>query len=320
MTRSMTSVKLLSVAVFATSLFCAFSAAQAQTRVFVAAQGSDGNPCTFAAPCRTFQHAHDVVAANGEIDVLDPAGYGTLVISKAISIQGHDFSGMTVGSGGTGIVINAGINDVVHLRGIIIEGAGVGQNGIYFITGKALTIDSVVVRNFTGSGIALGPTVVTAIAISNTYVSRTGINGINTVSGCGIYVQPGPVQGQIVTAIFNRVEVYGSGGHGICIFGDLSTNSFLRATLIDSVAAHNASAGLAALSTIAGGAITDVEVTRCTFTTNGAAGIASSGSFITVRVGQSTLANNSGAFSGSVESYGDNYTGGLPAPFHLAKE
>jgi len=64
---------------------------QAQTRVFVAAQGLDSNPCTFAAPCRTFQHAHDVVAAAGEIDVLDPAGYGALTINKAISIQGHGF-------------------------------------------------------------------------------------------------------------------------------------------------------------------------------------------------------------------------------------
>ena len=42
------------------------SAARAQSRVFVAAQGSDSNPCTFASPCRTFQHAHNVVAANGE--------------------------------------------------------------------------------------------------------------------------------------------------------------------------------------------------------------------------------------------------------------
>ena len=61
-------------------------AAQAQTRVFVAAQGSDSNPCTFAAPCRTFQHAHDMVAAGGEIDVLDPAGYGAVIITKSISI------------------------------------------------------------------------------------------------------------------------------------------------------------------------------------------------------------------------------------------
>jgi len=71
------------------------SPSQAQpARVFVAAQGgSDSNPCTFAAPCRTFQKGHDTVAAGGEIDVLDPAGYGALTITKAISIQGHGFPG-----------------------------------------------------------------------------------------------------------------------------------------------------------------------------------------------------------------------------------
>src|SRR5215472_17792091 len=86
------------------------NAAPAQTqpaRVFVAAQGSDSNPCTFAAPCRGFQHAHDTVAANGEIDVLDPAGYGALTINKSISIQGHGYAGIAVSSG-DGITITAG--------------------------------------------------------------------------------------------------------------------------------------------------------------------------------------------------------------------
>src|SRR5262245_45519587 len=86
----------------AIAFLCSFQAAPAQaqpTRVFVAAQGSDANPCTFALPCRTFQHAHDVVAANGEIDVLDPAGYGAVTISKSISIQGHGFSGISAPSG-----------------------------------------------------------------------------------------------------------------------------------------------------------------------------------------------------------------------------
>src|SRR5262249_4943843 len=97
--------------------------AQAQTRVFVSATGSDSNPCTFAAPCRAFQHAHDVVAAGGEIDVLDPAGYGAVTITKAISIQGHGFAGIAVPSGGTGIFINAGAFDRVHLAGLLIDGS-----------------------------------------------------------------------------------------------------------------------------------------------------------------------------------------------------
>jgi hypothetical protein len=126
---------------------------QAQTRVFVAAQGSDSNPCTFAAPCRTFQHAHDVVAANGEIDVLDPAGYGALTITKAISIQGHGFSGISAPSG-NGITINAGASDKISLRGLLIDGVGTGANGIQFNTGAFLNVQESLIRNFGGSGIA----------------------------------------------------------------------------------------------------------------------------------------------------------------------
>src|SRR5438270_9059528 len=105
----------------------AFSVTRAQaqpTRVFVAAQGTDSANCTFAAPCRSFQKAHDTVAAGGEIDVLDPVGYGEVTITKAISIQAHGFSGISAPSGGTGITINAGVNDAVSLHGLIIEGAG----------------------------------------------------------------------------------------------------------------------------------------------------------------------------------------------------
>ena len=59
---------------------------------------------------------------------------------------------MLVPSGGTGITINAGPTDVINLRGLIIEGAGVGQNGIIFNTGGVLTIENCVVRNLTGNG------------------------------------------------------------------------------------------------------------------------------------------------------------------------
>src|SRR6516162_569662 len=107
----------LPFALLATAFACSMHAAPAQAqRVFVSTTGSDGNGCTFASPCRSFQHAHDTTGAGGEIDVLDPAGYGAVTITKAISIQGHGFSGITVASGGTGITINAGPNDSVTLN------------------------------------------------------------------------------------------------------------------------------------------------------------------------------------------------------------
>jgi hypothetical protein len=127
------------------------SPVQAQ-RVFVSATGSDGNPCSFASPCRTFQHAHDVVPANGEIDVLDPAGYGAVNIIKSISIQGHGFSGITA-TAGNAININAGVIKI-NLRGLLLDGAGTGTNGINFLAaGGILSIQDCQIRNFAGDGI-----------------------------------------------------------------------------------------------------------------------------------------------------------------------
>ena len=65
--------------------------AQANTRSFVSGHGSDAAACTLAAPCRTFAAAYAVTVAGGEIDVLDPGGYGALTIFSAISIQGTVF-------------------------------------------------------------------------------------------------------------------------------------------------------------------------------------------------------------------------------------
>lgn len=147
--------------------------AQAQTRVFVSATGSDSNPCTFAAPCRAFQHAHDVVAAGGEIDVLDPAGYGAVTITKAISIQGHGFAGLTATSP-TAITIEAGVTDAVNLNGLLIDGAGVGFNGIMFLIGKSLTIVNCIVRNFKNDGISFLSVGPSQIAVASTVVTGNG--------------------------------------------------------------------------------------------------------------------------------------------------
>jgi hypothetical protein len=75
-------------------------------------------------------------SAGGEIDVLDPAGYGTVTITKAISIVNAGVGAPTIGTSlGDGVTINAGAGDSVHLRGLTVEGLGSGKAGITFITG-----------------------------------------------------------------------------------------------------------------------------------------------------------------------------------------
>ena len=66
-------------------LWPAEAGAQAQ-RTFVSGVGSDGNPCSRTAPCRTISQALMGTSSGGEVIVLDSAGYGPVTITQAVSI------------------------------------------------------------------------------------------------------------------------------------------------------------------------------------------------------------------------------------------
>jgi nitrous oxidase accessory protein NosD len=118
---------------FAIAFACTLSAspaAAASNHTAVSGLGNDANPCTVAQPCRTMQMAYSNTAVGGEIDVLDPTGYGALVITHAISIEGHGWASMNATATGNAITIKAGPNDAISLHGLILDGLGIGQAGI----------------------------------------------------------------------------------------------------------------------------------------------------------------------------------------------
>src|ERR1700730_6876260 len=146
-----TMIKIASLPIIAAALLaCGLSTAQANaaTRTFVSGKGTDTGACPVTAPCRTFAFALTQTAAGGEIDVVDSAGYGAMIINKSISIvnDGAGVAGIQSVPGMAGVAINAGANDSVHLRGLTIDGLGVGTSGILFNTGGNLTIEDCVVR------------------------------------------------------------------------------------------------------------------------------------------------------------------------------
>src|ERR1700752_5393855 len=107
------------------------SIAQAQaTRTWVSGVGDDVNPCSRTAPCKTFAGAISKTATGGEIDVLDPGGFGAVTITKWISIEADGVIAGILVAGTSGIVINAPSNAVVVLRGLTFEGIGSGIDGI----------------------------------------------------------------------------------------------------------------------------------------------------------------------------------------------
>src|SRR3989440_10882628 len=65
------------------------SASAQATRTWVSGVGDDANPCSRTAPCKTFPGAISKTAAGGEINCLDPGGFGAVTITKSIAIKCH---------------------------------------------------------------------------------------------------------------------------------------------------------------------------------------------------------------------------------------
>jgi len=155
------------------------------SRTWVSGVGDDANPCSRTAPCKTFAGAISKTAAGGEIDALDPAGYGAVTITKAITIDGGGGQVASVLVSGTnGIVVQAGPSDVVILRNLRINGIGTGINGIRFLSGKDLNVESCYIFGFTTNGIDIALNQGTAVSahILNTVIKNNGGVGIRAAN------------------------------------------------------------------------------------------------------------------------------------------
>jgi hypothetical protein len=159
------SIQRLSLVIaFGTLLFAGSAFAQA-TRTWVSGVGDDANPCSRTAPCKTFAGAISKTAVCGEIDALDPAGYGAVTITKSITIDGGGNLASVLVSGTNGIVvsINAtdGCSQTVILRNLSFQGVGAGLNAIRLV-GSIVTnlhVEKSSIQRFTQRGIDISPTV-----------------------------------------------------------------------------------------------------------------------------------------------------------------
>src|SRR5262245_10376509 len=175
------------------SIFLWSAPAQAQaTRTWVSGVGDDANPCSRTAPCKTFAGAISKTAAGGEINALDPAGYGAVTITKSITIDGGGGQVASVLVAGTnGIVINAGTSDTVTLRNIRINGIkgapSPGLNGVRFLSGAALHIENCTIFGFSQNGIDINLNTASAaqVFVTDTVVSNSGTGLTARNAGAG---------------------------------------------------------------------------------------------------------------------------------------
>jgi hypothetical protein len=159
------------------------------TRTWVSGVGDDANPCSRTSPCKTFAGAIAKTAVGGEITCLDPAGFGGLTITKAISIICHPTSnGGVLVAGTNGITVAAGATDHVVLEGLDMEGlngtSGPGLIGVSVISGFEVDILDCSIRDFSQQGVNVASSTPNMhVLIHNCFIANNTAGGVNVQSG-----------------------------------------------------------------------------------------------------------------------------------------
>jgi len=179
---------LLACLAFAVAVGALTTNAYAQaTRTWVSGVGDDANPCSRTAPCKTWAGAISKTAAGGEIDALDPGGFGALTITKSITLDGGGGQvASTLVSGTNGIVIAAGSTDVVVIRNLRLDGLlgngsepnSPGIDGIKTLSAALVNIENCTIFGFGGIGINFVPGNAALMNVSNSVVENDHGGGI----------------------------------------------------------------------------------------------------------------------------------------------
>lgn len=295
------------LAALAASVAATPAAAQA-TRTWVSGVGDDVNPCSRTAPCKTFAGAISKTAAGGEINCLDPGGFGTVTITKSMTIDCTGTFGSVLSSGTTGVVVN-GPNINVTLRGLSINGATPslpGVNGIRFAQGRSLTVIDSIIQNFNGAspngfGIIVNPSANASLVVRDVVFSNNG------TAGAGGSIGIIPTGTAAVVATIENSTLTGSPGSGLRVdTGALTGGTGVRVQISNSRISQNLYGINVASLTGTPSVIGVVGSTIHGHTT----AIVANGISAQVRLSANVISNNitgtNPAGSSTIASYGDN--------------
>ena len=272
------------------------AAAEAQaTRTWVSGVGDDANPCSRTAPCKTFAGAISKTATGGEINVLDPGGFGGVTITKAITISSEGFEAGVLVSGTNAIIINAPNTANVVLRGLDIEGLGTGLAGIKVLAAGSVHVENCTINAFTQFGIDFVPTSATTHT-AQLHVSNSIIRN-NTANNSGaIRVKPGTNTSAV--AMIENTQLRNS-------FQGLRVEDKSKVTAKHVTAASNATAGFIAVGATSAA---NLNLAHCVAIGN-ANGVKADVGFATILVSDSMIAGNTTGLNtlagGHIATFGD---------------
>jgi hypothetical protein len=274
------------------------------TRTWVSGVGDDANPCSRTAPCKTFAGAISKTAPFGEINCLDPGGFGALTITKSIIVSCEIGTAGVLVSGTNGIVVSVASTDVVYLRGLDFEGLTTGLSGILFIGAGTLHVEHCLIRNFNSASAGMGISVATngpaKLYVSDTYVTDNGTGNI----GGGIVIRPTAAG---ANAVLKDVHVENNAAVGVKVDSTAGTGT-VNLSLVNSVVAGSGNSNVAAFTT-PGEGTANVMIYGSSISA-GVVGLHSDGATTTMRVGGSDIFGNvtgvTIANGGQLLSYGNN--------------
>ena len=308
-------------------MWAAPASAQA-TRTWVSGVGDDANPCSRTAPCKTFAGAISKTAPGGEIDCLDPGGFGAVTVTKAITLDcGGGIGGQAgsiLASGTTGIIVNAAATDRIKVRNLTINGAGGssicnGIQGINFLAGASLIVEHVGIYGFNTAGVNFDP---------STLGAKLAMFDVEVQNNCGDGILVRPTGTGTANATLYNVRAENNTNNGLRVDSQgVSSGAGATAVVSYSVFSHSTNA-IQALTVFNSGIPANVTMTNVSAISSNF-GILVNGAGGTVRMGGSTItANTNGlgmANGGKVFSFADNYlngnttSDGTPLPPTLGK-
>ena len=209
-----------------TCTFASLAHAQA-TRTWVSGVGDDVNPCSRTAPCKTFAGAISKTNAQGEISALDPAGFGTVTITKSLTINGTGTLAGITNTTVNGIIVNAASDDVVILRELSFLGGSTGINGIRILAAGMVQVDRCWIYGQESHGIHVDATDNIKLVVNDSLIEDCSLDGIrvNTTTGEAV-----------VTIDNTRIQECGSDG--------VQAVNNVRGAIRNSLITHNADAGI----------------------------------------------------------------------------
>jgi hypothetical protein len=282
------------------------------TRTWVSGVGDDANPCSRTAPCLTFAAAIAKTAASGEIDTLDPGNFGAVTITKAITIA-NDSTGTAgiLALGTDAIVINAGPNDPVILRGLALNGfnpaGSPGLNGVNLLQAGSLVIENCKIYNFQQNGVNYTPDSTSALSIVDSVIFDNGSNG-GPLGNFGDILIQGQGTGVTITASLDRVQILNGFKPGLRIDASETTGT-TNVAIRDSSIQGNGGTGLAAQTTAPDNGVVTMTVSNSTVSGNLGFGVHSTGTNASTFMSGTTVIGNAagvGTTSSNLVSLGNN--------------